>query len=86
MFNVQTINCVQYNAEPVVLNSIIKLGRNHSMKQTHTRNTSFKKTMIFFNWKEAIWSLTKKKKTGRQERKPNRIITLDGENSKKVEL
>ena len=55
---------MQYNSEPVVLNSIIKLGRNHSMKQTHTRNTSFKKTMIFFNWKEAIWSLTKKKKQG----------------------
>ena len=41
--------------------------------------------MICFNWKEAIWSLTKKK-TRKQERKANRIITLDGENSKKVEL
>ena len=40
--------------------------------------------MICFNWKEAIWSLTKKK-TRKQERKANRIITLDGENSKKVE-
>ena len=37
----------------------------------------------------AIWSLTKKKTRG-QERKANRIITLqltlDGKNSKKVEL
>ena len=27
MFNVQTINCIQYNSEPVVLNSIIKLAK-----------------------------------------------------------
>ena len=32
MFNVQTINCMQYNSKPVVLNSIIKLGRNHAIK------------------------------------------------------
>ena len=37
--------------------------------------------MNFFNWKEAILSLTKKK-TRKQERKANRIITLDGKNSK----
>ena len=44
--------------------------------------------MICFNLKETIWSLTKKKnkETRKQERKANRIITLDGENSKKVEL
>ena len=84
MFNVQTINCVQYNSEPVVLNSIIKLGHNHEIN-THMKHL-FKNTMICFNWKEAIWSLTKKKKTRKQERKANRIITLDGENSKKVEL
>ena len=30
--------------------------------------------MICFNWKEAIWSLTKKKRR-KQERKANRIIT-----------
>ena len=41
--------------------------------------------MICFNRKEAIWSL-RKKKTRRQERKANRIITLDGKNSEKVEL
>ena len=32
MFNVQTINCMQYNSELVVLNSIIKLGPNHAKK------------------------------------------------------
>ena len=41
--------------------------------------------MICFNRKEAIWSLTKKK-IRKQERKANRIITVDGKNSKKVEL
>ena len=30
--------------------------------------------------------LNEEKKTRRQERKANRIITLDGKNSKKVEL
>ena len=33
-----------------------------------------------------MWSLTKKKKTRKQERKANRIITFDSENGKKVEL
>ena len=41
--------------------------------------------MICFNWKEAIWSLTKKK-TRKQERKANKIITLDGKNTKKVKI
>jgi len=39
--------------------------------------------MICFNRKEAIWSLAKKK-TRKQEKKANRMITLDGENSKKI--
>ena len=56
------------------------------MKQIQTRNSYFKNTTISLNWKEAIWSLTKKKKTRKQERKAIRIITLDGENGeKKVE-
>ena len=38
----------------------------------------------FNNWKEAIWSLTKKKENNK-EKVINRIIRLDGENSKKVE-
>ena len=39
-FNVQTINCMQYNSEPVVLNSInIKLGRNRANEiNTHTEH------------------------------------------------
>ena len=40
--------------------------------------------MISFNWKEAIWTYIEEKR--KQERKGNRIITLDSENSKKVEL
>ena len=51
MFNVQTINCMQYNPEPVVLNSIIKLGHNHAMKYTHTQNTFYKITKIV----RAVW-------------------------------
>ena len=35
MFNFQTINCMQYNSEPVVLNSIIK-SRNEI--NTHTEH------------------------------------------------
>ena len=49
MFNVQTINCMQYNSEPVVLNSIIKLGRNHAMKlnEINTHGTLSSKTQRF---------------------------------------
>ena len=47
---------------------------------THTEHLVQKLIMICFNWKEAFWSLTKKK-TRKQERKANRIITLDGKNS-----
>ena len=62
MFNAQTINCMQYSYELVVLNSMIKLGRNHANEiNSHTEHLV-------------------------QERKANRIITLDGKNSKKVEL
>ena len=76
MFNVQTINCNQYNSEPVVLNSIIKLGRNHANEiNTHTEHLVQKHN-------DLLW----KKKTRGQERKANRIITLDDKNSKKVEL
>ena len=39
MFNVLTINCMQYNSEPLILNSIIKLGPNHAMKlNIHTEH------------------------------------------------
>ena len=72
MFNVQIINCMQYS-KPVVI------PWSNSVANKYTQNTKFKNTTISFNWKEGIWSLTKRK--GKQERKANRIITLDGENS-----
>ena len=61
MFNVQTINCMQYS-EPFV-------DRNHAMKEIRTGNTLFKDTTISFNWKEAIWSLTKKKENKETRKK-----------------
>ena len=36
MFNVQTINCMQYNSEPVVLNSILNQTRWQSRNEIHT--------------------------------------------------
>ena len=51
---------MQYNSEPVGLNSIIKLSRNHAI-EINTHGTQFKNTMICFNCKEAIRSLMKKK-------------------------
>ena len=58
MFNVQTrgksINWLQY-LEPVVI-------RSQSRDETNTtRNTWLQNKTISFNWKEAIWSLKKKK-------------------------
>ena len=39
MFNIQTVNYMQYNSELVVLNSIIKLGRNSCNEiNTHTEH------------------------------------------------
>ena len=79
MFNVQTINCMQYS-EPVAIpaNSIIKLGRNQCCQwnKTLTRNIEFKNTTICFNWKEAIWSLTKKKKQGDKKEKLTESLHL----------
>ena len=74
MFNVQTINCMQYNSEPVVVNSInIKLGRNHANEiNTHTEHLVQKHNDLLL--------LTKKKTRG-QGRKANRIITFDAKNS-----
>ena len=41
MLNVQTINCMQYNSETVVQNSINKLRRNHRNEiNTHTEHSS----------------------------------------------
>ena len=78
MFNVQTINCMQYS-EPVV-------DRNHAMKEIRTGNTLFKKQQFSLIEKKLFGPQGRKKKTRKQERKANRIFTLDVENSKKVEL
>ena len=63
---------VQYS-EPVVIQT-----RSQSCNEinTHMEHLVQKQT-ISFNLKEAIWSLSKEKE--------NRVITLVGENSKKVE-
>ena len=47
--------------------------------------------MICFNWKEAIWSLTKEKNQGDKKEKlteslQSHYTSVDGKNSKKVEL
>ena len=48
LFNVQTINCMQYNSEPGVLNSIIKLGRNHRNEiNAHTEHLVQKHNDIY---------------------------------------
>ena len=69
MFNVQTVNCMQCVLS-TGCNSRIKLGRNHAMKWIQTQNTYFKNTMIYFNWREAIWSLMEKKEN-KETRKKN---------------
>ena len=54
-----TVICLQYSERICcTFISILKLDRN--VFKIHTRNN--KNTTICFNWKEAIWSLTKKKK------------------------
>ena len=79
MFNVQTINCMQYS-EAVVIQTRL---HSRNVIKTHTEHLVQKhNNKISFNWKEAIWFLTKK--TRKQERKADRIITLDGENRKKL--
>ena len=77
---------MQFSSEPVVLNSMIKLGRNHAMKYTHTHATLNSKHNDLLSLKRSYLVLNEQKKTRRQEKKANKIITLDGKNSKKVEL
>ena len=79
---------MQYNSqEPVVILKFYNQTRSQSRNEINTYTEHLvQNTMICFNGKEGIWSLTKKKKTRKHERKANRIITLDGDNSKKFEL
>ena len=60
-----------------------KASSTNKLKYTH--GTLQKHNNLLQNWKEAIWPLTKKKKTRQQGRKADRIITLDGRNDKKVQ-
>ena len=63
------LSSMQYS-EPVVIQT-----RSESRNEidTHRWNTLLKNTIISFNCREAIWSLTNKKKTRKQERKANNI-------------
>ena len=66
---------MQDNSEMVVFyNQTRSQSRNEI--NTHTKQLVQKHTDLVLN----------KKKTRKQKRKANRIITLDGENSKQVEL
>ena len=63
-------------------NSIIKLGDNHAMKLKYTHGTLSSKTQRFPLIKKRLFGpQQRKKKTSKQERKANRIITLKVENS-----
>ena len=84
MFNIQTINYTQDNLELVVFyNQTRSQSRNEI--NTHTEHLVQKHNDLL-SLKRSYLVLNEEKKTRRQERKANRIITLDGKNSKKVEL
>ena len=51
------------------------LTRSQSRNEINT-HTEHKNTMICFNWKEAIWSLTKKKKRGNKKEKLTKSLLL----------
>ena len=58
MFNIQTINCMQYS-EAVVIQTRLQ---SRNVIKTHTEQLVQKHDKnISFHWQEAIWSLTKKK-------------------------
>ena len=65
---IQTVNCMLYSKRICFkFNSILKLDRKHADEiSLITQTEHFKNTKICFNWKEAIWSLTKKKKKTRK--------------------
>ena len=65
MFNVQTINCMQYS-EAVVIQTH---SQSRNEIKTHTEHLDQKHNNISFNWKEAIWSLTKKKENKETRKK-----------------
>ena len=64
MFNVQTINCMEYS-EGVLIQT---RSQSRNEIKTHMEHLVQEHNNIPFNWKEAIWSLTKKKEN-RETRK-----------------
>ena len=77
MFNIQTINCMQYNSEAVVLNSIIKLGRNHA-RNKNTHGTLSSKTQWFALIEKKLFELVlnKEKKQGGKKEKLTESLHL----------
>ena len=75
MFNVTTI-CMPYNSEPVVLNSISKLGRNHAMNlNTHTEHL-VQKHNDFLQLKRNYLVLNEEKKQGNKTEKLTESLHL----------
>ena len=85
MFNVQTINCMRYS-EPGVIQT---RSQSHNEKNTHGTLTAVVKKQQFPLLKKKLFGRSlineEKRKQGNKKEKLNGIITLDGENSKKVE-
>ena len=66
---IQTVSWMQCSKRICCkFNSILKLDRKHADEiSLITQKEHFKNTKICFNLKEAIWSLTKKKKKTRKK-------------------
>ena len=76
-------SCLTFNLCTKVYNQTRSQSRNEI--NTHTEHLVQKHNDLL-SLKRSYLVLNEEKKTRRQERKANRIITLDGKNSKKVEL
>ena len=81
MLNVQTINCMQYS-EPVVIQT---RSQSRNEINTHKENLVQKHNKILKLKKSYLVLNEEKEKRRKQEWKTSRIITLDSENSKKIE-
>ena len=76
MFDVQTINCMQYS-EPVVIQT---WSQSSNETNAHAEHLVKKRNKISFNWKEAIWSLKtvkeEKRKQGNKKEKLTESLHL----------
>ena len=68
MLNVQTINCMQYS-ETVVIQTRSQSHKEINAHTEHLQYSSKTQLTISFNWKEAIWSLTKNKENKETRKK-----------------